>query len=92
MDLNIVIPRIYPDAEYRLDKADPPHKIIEWRDIRPQPTTLELEASWLEYEQEKTEEDTKKENIRTNGTTYYLLDDEEVREIILFKKEEVIVP
>lgn len=88
MDLNIAIAKIYPDARYRLSQANPPHEIIEWKDEKKQPTPVELQISWEEHELEEQKKDELKANIKDNGITYYLINgSEEVREIILLKKE-----
>jgi len=86
MDLNIAIARIYSDAKYRLSKANPPHEIIEWRDKRKQPTQTELNTVWQAYQQEESEKESLKSDIKQNGTPYYLLFKEEIRTVILLKK------
>lgn len=51
-DLNICINKICPGAKYRLNRANPPHKIVEWRDARPQPTVREIEDAWEAHKAE----------------------------------------
>lgn len=46
MDLNIILGRIRPEANYRLSRATPPHKIIEWRGSGTPPTQNQLQTEW----------------------------------------------
>jgi len=91
MDLNIVIARIYPNARYRLSKADPPHKIIEWRDLHPQPLEAELEAEWGKYQQETASEKAEDDFIKNNGTSYHAIIDGRRIEIILLPEGATIL-
>jgi len=51
MDINQCIDQLGLNTNtYRLDKSDPPHKIIEWTGSDPQPTQSELENAWTEIE------------------------------------------
>tara|TARA_Y100001938_G_C7939760_1_gene353697 strand:- start:40 stop:207 length:168 start_codon:yes stop_codon:yes gene_type:complete len=53
MDINHCIDHLGLNANtYRLDKSNPPHKIIEWTGSDPQPTQSELETAWAEIQQE----------------------------------------
>ncbi len=53
MDINHCIDHLGLNANtYRLDKSNPPHKIIEWTGSDPQPTQSELETAWAEIPQE----------------------------------------
>jgi len=91
MDLNIAISRIYPHAEYRLSKSDPPHKIIEWRDLRPQPTEEQLLQEWEKYLQDEVIANTEKNYIENNGTSYHAIVDGRRIEIILLPKGAIII-
>jgi hypothetical protein len=73
MDLNICINKIYPGAKYRLSKSDPPHKIIEWRDARPQPTVREIEDAWEAHKGEVLAEATAIDNFRMENAEYEVL-------------------
>lgn len=76
VDLNIAINRILPGAKYRLSKSDPPHEVIEWRDVREQPTQAELGAAWNEYLKEEEDKVTLEETIKSEGKKCQVLDAE----------------
>jgi hypothetical protein len=72
-DLNICINKICPGARYRLSKSDPPHKIIEWGDARPQPTVREIEDAWEAYKGEILAEAAAKDNFKMEAKAYEAL-------------------
>ena len=72
MDLNIAIAKIYPDAKYRLSQANPPHKIIEWRDVREQPTEQELKFAWDDYNYEKEVINGDINDLEIKGANYFM--------------------
>jgi hypothetical protein len=91
MDLNIAIHRIYPDAKYRLSKSDPPHKIIQWEDLRPQPSEADLLQEWEKYQQETNAKSAEDDFIKNNGTAYHAIVDGQRVEIILLPKGTIII-
>lgn len=46
LDFIIVLSRLVPGAQYRLDSSIPPHRILEWRDARPQPSVDAIQREW----------------------------------------------
>lgn len=45
-DLIRVLANVRPGANFRLDKSDPPHELIEWRGPGEEPTQAEIEQGW----------------------------------------------
>ena len=53
MDINICIDHLGLNRnEYRLNKSNTPHHITEWGGPDPQPTQVELESAWGEWQAE----------------------------------------
>jgi hypothetical protein len=73
MDLNVCIDRVCPGANYRLNRANPPHFIIEWRDARPKPTERELEDAWVDYKLDVLAKDVAIDNFRMENAEYEAL-------------------
>jgi hypothetical protein len=89
MDLNIALNRVHPGATYKLSKADPPHEVIEWSDVRKQPTSEELQKVWDDYLLEQAKKETKKQEIISKGKSYYAYRNGEIEELILIETKEV---
>ena len=54
MDINICIDKLGLNANtYKLDQSVPPHSITEWTGDDTQPTQVELESAWTEYQAEQ---------------------------------------
>jgi hypothetical protein len=89
MDLNIAINRLLPGAKYRLSGAIPPHKIIEWRDVRPQPTPEELQVEWEAYSLEMSAKEADLTNFKREATEYKCLLPGSDETIIILLKEKL---
>lgn len=87
MDLNITIHRLHPNAKYRLSKANPPHKIVEWKELFPEPSNEELVAEWEKYQQEMSILAQEREDFKSTSKKFQAILEGEARYIEIYLKE-----
>lgn len=87
MDINIVLNRLLPGAEYRLNKANPPHEIIEWKDSRKQPSQEELETEWAKFQQELSVSSQERENFKATAKKFLAILAEEDKFFEIYLEE-----
>lgn len=87
MDLNIAINRCCPGARYRLNKNDPPHEIVDWRDERPQPSLEQLQKAWEDYELLVLERTASLSDFKRDARKYQAFIEGETETFTLYLKE-----